>query len=274
MPTSTTQGKFITKNYLLEQLRNFKSQILDSAYAAQGGSEDTNTYTYTIEKDTSASGADLAARYQLYQYTNGSNKTAVSGSVIDIPKDYFLQNVSKYTLTAVDADWGNYYTTTPTPAEEPSGTSSITSTQFNAIKTQCSVTTFAAGQAYLEFTVITKGHDEVGAGSSVDTIYLDVSELIGTDTTYSAGYGIDIDSTNNNAISVTTQVATTTELQALDKTTCPTVVFVEDEHTFYILDETSGVKDWTPYFSIDEEDVVNNSIDFTTEFDISESGNI
>lgn len=61
----------------------------------------TCSKTYTIENVTDGLGANIQTKYQLFE-TVGENKTAVVGSVVEIPKDVALIKVEKTTNTSGD----------------------------------------------------------------------------------------------------------------------------------------------------------------------------
>lgn len=82
----------ITKEYLIEQFKNFNSQFLDEKYLQ---ATDVN-----IKKLPTATEGMLAS-YQL-EFTDSTGATHALGDTIDVPKDYFAKDISIKTCDTVD----------------------------------------------------------------------------------------------------------------------------------------------------------------------------
>lgn len=257
--------KFITKDYLLAQLRAFKTAILDEEYATKGGAGDEHTYTYSIGAVSGqALPQGVSAQYQLYQTVDDGEPSAVEGSVINIPKDYFLNNVSKITLNSTDATNANAY---------KADSSTSVSDDIQGIVDQCPQEVYTEGEVFLKFEVVLGSNPSESGLETVSTIYLSISDIIPEMVAYTAGDGIDID--NNNVVSVKNQVQnlTTTGENISDYSDSNLkIVLNEYDNTFYKFSDGESGEDgtWTEMLTLEAE---TDPIDFSNYFDdSSESG--
>ena len=202
---ATTQGRPIDAAYLLTQLKNFDSQILNNKYnekfqfatmpaasadyasklvqyigesnatytkgffykAVKAADSDTYSWTaisqsapeYSIKKLDAATDG-FAASYSL------TKDNVEVGTVIDIPKDFFVTDA--FTAVVLEAD-------------KAEGGKFADNTKF------------AVGDTYIQLDVSLKDKTEP------KPVYINVSELIDI---YTAGDGIAIDTASNNKVSV------------------------------------------------------------------------
>ena len=250
-------NKFITKEYLLTQLKAFKSDILDVEYATG------DIVEYSIASTTPSDTTRFATRYQLMKKVGSSSPVEVTNSYIDIPKDYFLQNVDKITLTANDATYANDVLNDDTDGK--TYTTQLDADTVNGIAEQCNVSIFAEGQVYLKFEIFIGVSPSESGNSEVTEIYLSLTDLIPEMVTYSAGYAININSSN-----VISSADHGTSLPSTTDYSGPTIFLNDTDNTFYKFTEgQDGESDsWEELITIVPEDT---DIDFTSEFN-TESG--
>lgn len=251
--------KFITKDYLLAQLRAFKTEILDQEY-------NSGAVEYSIQDVTaSESGLEnVSTRYQLFKKVGEGTPEAVANSYIDIPKEYFLQNVGKVYFTADAAAYAN----DPSTELDNPDFGNLIDEEIEEIITQCPLgegEEYSEGDLFLKFEIFT-GEYPAGSGNvSVSTIYVSLKDIVPEATVYTAGDGIVIDS---NTISVKNQVTSLPSTSDFADENLK-IVLNEGDRSFYELVGESGNESWEKLITLEVE---SDNIDWSDFYDNGESG--